>query len=63
MILIEESGKIQHLPAVLACKIVRQRLQFMEHNILYIIIIEDWIQHETIGIVLSTTDLAISLIE
>ena len=63
MVFIEESGKIQHLPAILARKIVRQRLQFMEHNILYVIIIEDWIQHETIGIVLSTADLTISLVE
>ena len=63
MVFIEESGKIQHLPAILARKIVRQRLQFMEHNILYVIIIEDWIQHETIGIILSTADLTIGLIE
>ena len=63
MVFVEKSGEIEHLPAILAREIVRQRLQFMKHNILYVIIIEDWIQHETIAIILCTANLSIGLIK
>ena len=63
MVLIEKSGKVQHLPAVLAREIVRQYLQFVEHDILHVIVVEDWIHHETVCVVLSATYQPISLIE
>ena len=63
MIFIEKSCKVQHLPAVLTCEIVRKNLQFVEHDILNVIVIKDRIQHETICIILSSAYLPISLIE
>lgn len=63
MILIKELCKIEHLPTVLAGEVVCQRLQFMQHYILYVIVIKDWIKHKAIRIVLSPTCWSICLIE
>ena len=52
MILIKEAREIKDLPAVLACEVICQRLKLVQHDILYVIVIKDGVQHEAVRIVL-----------
>ena len=53
MVFVKEFLKVEHLHALLACKVICQSLQFVQHHVLYIIVVEHWIKQETV-LVLTT---------
>lgn len=48
MVFIEESGEVEHLPTVLASEVVGQSLQFVEHDIFDVVVVENRVKQKAV---------------
>ena len=53
MILIKEPGEVEHLPTVLASEVIGQSLQFVEHDVFDVVVVEHRVKQEAVLILSS----------
>ena len=63
MVFVEELLEVQDLPACLACEVVGQGLKLVEHDVFYVVVIEDWVEEETVLVRLISTRVCCRLVE